>query len=114
MMNKQQIKTVGTQAALLNVRRRVDVRLGFALLRDRRIPLAKKAQAILLGALGMLLIQVIEIPLEWLTVILGSPFGIEDGIEAIILPIMLASATLPYLAPKELVDQLRAERAQRL
>ena len=109
-MNQQMLKTVGVQAATQSVRRRVDIRLGFALLRDRRCALAKKALALLLGVVGMCLIQVLEIPLELLTVIFGSPIGLEDGIEAIVLPILLACAMLPYLENKELVTQIRNER----
>ena len=113
-MNKQILKVAGTQVATQAVRRRIDMALGFALLRDRRIPLTKKLLAFVLGIGGMFLIQVLEIPLEILTVVFGSPVGIEDGIEALVWPVMLASAMLPHLAPRALVEQLRAERAQRL
>ena len=113
-MNKQLVKIAGSQVAIQAVRRRIDIRLGFALLRDNRIPLVKKLLALLLGVIGMFLIQVLEIPIEVLTVILGSPFGLEDGIEAFIWPVVLASAILPYLTPMELVDQLRGERAQQI
>jgi hypothetical protein len=113
-MNKQQLKMAGAQAATLAVRRRVDITLGFALLRDKRLPLTKKALALVLGIAGMFVIQVLEIPLEVLTLIFGSPFGIEDGVEAIIWPVLLACAILPYLSPQTLLDQLRAERAQRI
>ena len=111
-MNKQQLKLAGAQAATLAVRRRVDIALGFALLKDKRLPLSKKALALVLGTVGMLVIQALEVPLELLTLIFGSPFGIEDGVEAIVWPVILACAILPYLSPQTLVDQLRAERAQ--
>jgi hypothetical protein len=111
-MNKQMVKMAGTQVVADVVRRRVDIALGFALLRDRRIPLAKKALALVLGTIGMFVIQALEIPLEMLTLIFGSPIGVEDGIEAIVWPVLLACAILPYLLPQALVDVLRAERAQ--
>ena len=113
-MNKQRLKVTGTQVATQALRRRVDVALGFALLRDRRVPLTKKGIALLLGIGGMFLIQVLEIPVEILTVVFGSPLGIEDGIEALVWPVLLASAILPYTVSREQVDQLRGERAQRL
>jgi hypothetical protein len=113
-MNKQLLKTVGSDAAVQLVRRRVDIALGFALLRDRRVPLAKKALALVLGIAGMFVIQALEIPLEMLTLLFGSPFGVEDGIEALVWPVILASALLPHLTPQGLVDEIRAERAQRV
>lgn len=113
-MNKQMVKMAGTQVVADVVRRRVDVALGFALLRDRRAPLVKKALALVLGTVGMFVIQALEIPLEMLTVIFGSPFGLEDGVEAVVLPVLLACALLPHLVESSLVDVLRGERAQRV
>lgn len=110
-MTKQQLKTVGTGAAVQLIRRRVDIPLGFALLRDRRVPWLRKALALLIGVVGMVAIQALEIPLELLTVIFGSPLGVEDGIEALVWPVVLACGVLPYLLPPVLVDTLRAERA---
>jgi hypothetical protein len=110
-MNRQLLKIAGTQAAAQAVRKRVDIALGFALLRDRRIPVSKKALALLLGVVGMFLIQLLEIPIELLTVILGNPMGLEDGIEAVVWPVMLACAFLPYLASRDLVTQIHQERA---
>lgn len=109
-MNKQMLKIAGTQAAAQAVRKRVDIALGFALLRDRRIPVAKKALALLLGVGGMVVIQALEIPVELLTVVLGSPIGLEDGIEAIVWPVILACAFLPHLASREMVAQIHQER----
>jgi hypothetical protein len=109
-MNQQMLKSVSVQAATQSIRRRVDIGLGCALLRDRRCALAKKALALLLGVVGMCLIQVLEIPLELLTVIFGSLIGLEDGIEAIVWPVLLACAILPFLESKELVDEIRRER----
>lgn len=113
-MNKQLVKGMGTQVVADVVRRRVDIALGFALLRDGRIPLAKKALALVLGTMGMFVIQALEIPLEMLTLIFGSPFGVEDGVEAIVWPVLLACAILPHLLPQALVDRLRVERAQHI
>lgn len=109
-MNKQMLKIAGTQVAVQAARRRVDIGLGFALLRDRRIALTHKALALLLGVGGMLLIQTLEIPLEVLTVIFASPIGLEDDIEAVVLPILLACAVLPHLATKEVVEKIRQGR----
>jgi hypothetical protein len=90
---------------------RRDKWLGFALLRDPRVLLKTKLCALLLGAVGMLVIQALEIPLEVLSVVFGSPVGIEDGVEALVWPIVLAAQLLPRLAPKAQVEQLRRERS---
>lgn len=111
-MKTQQLKNVGTQIAIRTARRPIDITLGFALFRDRRIPLGKKLLALTLGIVGMVLIQVLEIPLEFLTVIFASPFGLEDDLEALVWPLLLACSLLPHLAPRGLVDTLRAERAR--
>ena len=84
--------------------------LGFALLRDSRVLLRTKLCALALGVAGMLVIQALEIPLELLSVVFGSPVGIEDGVEALVLPIVLAAQLLPRLAPRAQVEQLRRER----
>ncbi len=102
-MNKQLLRVMGTQVATRTAHRYVDIGLGFALLRSRQVPFTKKALALLLGIGGMLLIQTLEIPLEVLTVIFASPMGLEDNIEAVIWPVLLACAILPYLTKTDTV-----------
>lgn len=109
-MNTQQVKTIGAQLTTQTVRRRVDIPLGFALLRDRRLALRKKMLAVGLGFIGMLLVQVFEIPLELLSVIFANPLGLEDNLEALLWPFLFACSLLPHLAPPGLVDTIRAER----
>ena len=117
-MNKTAQKILSTQAAKQQAtkiaRRHIDIPLGFTLLRDHRVPIQKKLWALLIGMLGAAALIAIEFPLELLAVILAIPFGIVDGLEALILPIVFACASLPRLTPLALVDQIRAERASRL
>lgn len=106
-MNTQLMRTVATHTT----RRHIDVAFGFALFRDRRVPVGKKLLALGLGTLGMLLIQFLEIPLEFLTVLFASPIGIEDSVEALVWPLVLACSFLPHLIPPALAETLRAERS---
>jgi hypothetical protein len=36
---------------------------------------------------------------------------VNDGAEVLIIPVLVATALMPYLAPSAIVQQLRAERA---
>lgn len=101
------------QQAIPVVRRHIDIPLGFALLKDRRVPISKKLLALLVGVVGTALLLAIEIPLELLAAILAVPLGVVDGLEVILLPVALACASLPRISPVALVDQVRAERAVR-
>src|SRR2546429_8821752 len=73
----------------------LDIKLGFALLRDRRVPIGAKLLSLLLGfALVALLIE-LELPLEALLAV-AVPFvglgldSILDGLEVGIGPFVLA------------------------
>ena len=113
-MNKTTQKILSTQVAQQQAtkiaRRHIDIPLGFALLRDRRVPIQKKILALLIGILGAAVLLAIEFPLELLAVIFAIPFGIVDGLEVLILPVFFACASLPRLTPLALMDQIRAER----
>jgi hypothetical protein len=93
----------------------LDVRFGFALLRDRRVPLRYKILALLLGAGLVGLLISLELPLEGILAVM-LPFlgilldGVADGLEAIVGPVVFASLILPFLVPRPLLMQLRAER----
>src|SRR5579871_888473 len=68
-----------------------DIRLGFALLRDRRVPMSKKLLALGLGGGIVALLEALELPVEAilgvLVPILGLPLdAVVDGVEAIIGP----------------------------
>ncbi|HZT41266.1 MAG TPA: hypothetical protein VFA07_03710 [Chthonomonadaceae bacterium] len=93
----------------------LDVRFGFALFRDRRIPLGGKLLALILGGLLTALLVSLEIPLEGLLTLLlpflAVPDFVVDGMETVLGPFVLGALLLPFLAPRPLVDQIRDERA---
>jgi hypothetical protein len=94
----------------------LDLKLGFALMRDRRIPLRSKISALVLG-LGITgLVEFLELPVEGILSALLPVLGIMgdvalDGAELIAGPLLLAHLLLPIVAPRHLVDQIRSERA---
>jgi len=94
----------------------MDVKLGFALMLDRRVPLRSKLVAILLGLAATGLVEFLEIPVESIIAALVPILGIAgdvviDGAELIAGPLLLANALLPFIAPRTIVERIRAERA---
>jgi hypothetical protein len=93
----------------------LDVGLGFTLLRDRRVPVATKLIALLLGIAAVFALSALELPVEMLIAALlnvpgiGLDFVIE-GVEIIAGPILFGSLFLLRLAPRHIVEQLRTER----
>jgi hypothetical protein len=96
------------------VKRRLDVRFGFALLRDRRVPLKAKLLA-LAAAIGLVaLLVLIEVPLESVLTLLVPLFTIPDmvvdGLEVVVLPAVLVALVAPFCTPAEIRELIRAER----
>ncbi|HLK59849.1 MAG TPA: hypothetical protein VKU00_25025 [Chthonomonadaceae bacterium] len=94
----------------------LDVGLGFALLKDRRVSWKTKLLALLLGAGILGLLVLLELPVETIIAGLLPALGVMmdvtiDGLEFVAGPILFAVLLLPHLAPKPLVQQIRAERA---
>ncbi len=94
----------------------LDLRFGFALMRDRRIPLRFKLLAFLIafGITGTA--ELLEIPgetiLSALVPILGAIGDVTlDGAEMIAGPIVIGCLLLPFLAPRHLVERIHAERS---
>ena len=93
-----------------------DWRLGLRLMRDGRVPARCKVQAGLLGVLALVALEVLELPVQaalWaLLPILGfaADFAI-DGIELLIIPFLIATVALPFLAPRAVVDGIRKGRS---
>jgi len=90
-------------------------RLGYALLRDRRISIRAKLIALAIGAAVVGLVELLQIPFESVAAFILPAIGIAgdvavDGAEALIGPVVVATLVLPYLAPATLVQQIRAER----
>ena len=93
----------------------LDFGLGFALLKDRRVPLRSKGTAVLLGCVATAALIALELPVEALIALLfnvpglGLDFAI-DGLEAVAGPLLFGALLIPRLAPRGIVDRLRAER----
>ena len=90
------------------------IALGYALLRDRRVPVRTKLIALGLGAAGIGAIELLQLPIEGLVAALLPFVGVAgdlalDGAEAVLGPVLIATLLLPYLAPPDLVRQIRAE-----
>jgi hypothetical protein len=88
--------------------------LGYALLRDRRVPIRTKLIALGIGAAGVGAIELLQLPVEGVLAALlpfigGAGDLAVDGAEAVIGPILIAAMLLPHLAPADLVRQIRAE-----
>lgn len=93
----------------------LDIKFGFAMLKDRRVPFKSKLLAVGLGAGLVAALIGLQLPLEALVATVVPILGfmadiLTDGLEAVIGTIGLASILLPYLAPKLLTQQLRNER----
>jgi len=96
-----------------------DPKLGFAMLRDGRVPFRSKLGAVGAACAIVVLLLAVEFPLEAIlgvfVPILGLPIdAFVDGLEAIIGPVLFASLILPHFAPKWLSHQIRAERHELL
>jgi hypothetical protein len=88
--------------------------LGYALLRDRRVPIRTKLIALGIGAAAVGAIEALELPIEGVVAALLPFLGVAgdfalDGAEAVIGPVLIATLLLPYLVPASLVRQIRAE-----
>lgn len=94
----------------------LDLKLGYALLKDRRVPLRSKAASLAIGLGVLVLVAVLELPVEGI-IAAAVPFvGVGgdvllDGVEVIVGPLLVACLVLPYLAPSAVVAQIRRERA---
>ena len=92
--------------------------LGYALLRDRRVSLRAKFVALGAGLVVMGAIQLLQIPLESVLAFVLPGVGAAgdvalDGVEAVVVPVLVATLLMPHLAPRSIVDELRAEHATR-
>jgi hypothetical protein len=92
----------------------MNMTLGYALLRDRRVPIRAKLIALGIGAAGVGAIELLQLPVEGVVAALLPLMGAAgdlalDGAEAVIGPVLIAALLLPHLAPADLVQQIRAE-----
>ena len=92
----------------------MNMTLGYALLRDRRVPIRTKLIALGIGAAGVGAIELLQLPVEGVVAALMPLIGAAgdlalDGAEAVIGPVLIATLLLPHLAPADVVQQIRAE-----
>ena len=92
----------------------MNMTLGYALLRDRRVPIRTKLIALGIGAAGVGAIELLQLPVEGVVAALLPLIGAAgdlalDGAEAVIGPVLIATLLLPHLVPADLVQQIRAE-----
>ncbi|HEX8465246.1 MAG TPA: hypothetical protein VF627_11570 [Abditibacterium sp.] len=91
----------------------IDPKFGMKLLRDPRVPAKAKFLAFSLGLGAVFVLEILEVPLQTVLWLLG-PLGFAtdfalDGIELLAGPLLVASLALPWLAPRDIVDEIRAE-----
>jgi hypothetical protein len=93
----------------------MNLKLGYALLRDSRVPIRVKLFALGIGAAATTAVEVLEIPIEGFLAMILPLIGITGdlvlgGAEAVIGPVIVACFLLPRIAPAALVAQIRAEQ----
>lgn len=92
----------------------LDIKFGFSLLRNRRVPMRYKLLALGLGAALTAGLVALELPVESIlaALVIGLPFDAAlDGLETMVGPVLFGVLLLPHLAPRGLVEQIRLERS---
>ncbi len=85
----------------------LNLRLGFKLLRDRRVSVGHKMLALAIGLGVTAGLIVLEIPLEGVLGALVPFLGLAvdtavDGLEFVLLPLIVGALSLPFLVPRDL------------
>ena len=93
----------------------LDLKLGMALYRDKRVPVMAKMSALMVGILAMFAVNLLELPIEAVIAVLLPVFGIPlemafNGMETMVGSVLVAALVLPHVAPKQLVQEIREER----
>ena len=91
----------------------LDFRLGFALLKDRRVSVLAKLAALATGVTFTAILVAIEFPLATLVGLLVPFLGIAldmvvDGLEVIALPLLISALAIRLFAPKAIIESLRS------
>lgn len=94
----------------------LDLKLGFTLLRDKRVPLQAKLMGLGIGLAVVAALIALEIPVEGLLGLFLPFFAIPldmmvDGLETVIGPILIGALLMPYVAPQQTVSLIQAERS---
>ena len=92
----------------------MDIKLGWKLLKDNRVPIRAKLAALGIGAACIAALEALELPLDTVLAAILPLVGITGdivlgGTEAIIGPVLIATMLLPYMVAPPLVRQIRAE-----
>ena len=90
--------------------------LGLALLRDKRVALKSKLLALGAGVAVVGVVELLQLPVEGVVALILPVLGAAgdlavDGAEVFLGPLVIASLFMPRLAPADIVEQLKAERA---
>lgn len=93
----------------------LDIGLGIALMRDRRVPFSAKAKSVTLGALTVAIFLALQLPLDAAILILLNAAGlgvnaVMDGLQILFGTILFGALYLTRLAPRALAERVRAER----
>ena len=92
----------------------LDVKVGFKMLKDRRVPLRSKMLALGIGCAIVAALIALELPIE--SIVSALAFGLIpsvllDGLEAIVGPVLFGCLLLPFFAPRQITQQIRLDRA---
>ncbi len=97
----------------------IDPKFGLRLLRDSRVPTKSKLAALALGLGVIFVLNILELPLEAALAFLLPVIGVAtdvafNGFELLAGPLLIASITLQWIAPRDIVDKIRAESEGRV
>ena len=89
-----------------------DWRLGLQLMRNGAVPARCKIQAGVLGVLALIALEVLELPIQaalwaFLPLIGFAADAAIDGVELLVVPFLVATIALPFIAPRDIVDRIR-------
>jgi len=90
----------------------LDLRLGYTLLRDKRVSLGVKLASLGIGVALTVGLVLLEVPLEAVIGTLLPLLGLAldfafDGIEFIVVPVVVAALVIQWLTPKSVVEIVR-------
>ena len=102
------------EAEGLTRQKSMNIKLGYRLLRDHRVPIPTKLMALGIGVACIGVLELLELPLEGVLATILPLIGITvdiafDGAEAVVGPVIIATILLPYLVAPPLIQQIRAE-----
>lgn len=92
----------------------VDLKLGYRLMLDRRVPMRCKLLAMGFAVALTGILEFLELPIEGMVAGLIPVIGLAgdiavDGIELVAGPLLFACMLLPWLTPSSIASQVRGE-----